>query len=884
MVGTREAGSGERTDYSELRSNVNFLGHLLGDTIAQANGAPFLELVEKIRGLSKSARTGGEDAAHAELLEVLRSLDNEQLVPVARAFSQFLNLANIAEQHHTVSRRMDPLFSASRNLTESFGALQEEGVSSSAIVAAVEALRIDLVLTAHPTEIMRRTLIHKQTEIGRCLSQLELSGLTQREQDQLHTRLRELIAQIWYGDDFRTERPSPVDEAKWGFAVVEDSLWRAVPEYLRRLDAALQECCDSRLPLHAAPVTFGSWMGSDRDGNPNVTAKVTAEVLWLSRWQVIALYLRDVTQLVEELSMTVCDAPLAAAAQGSHEPYRSVLRALRERLKADLEAIEAALAGAPGDERVLLTQDDIWQTLALCYHSLQACGMQMIADGALLDLLRRARCFGVHLVRHDVRQDSARHTEVLSELTTWLELGDYAAWDEDARCAFLRQELASRRPLLSPRWAPGEAVAEVLATFAVVARQPPEALGAYVISMARQASDVLAVHLLLREAGCPFDLPVVPLFETLDDLYRAREVVSALLADPWYRRHVQGQLMVMIGYSDSAKDAGVLAAAWAQYRAQEELLGVCAAHGVRLTLFHGRGGTIGRGGAPAQVALLSQPPGSLEQGLRVTEQGEMIRTKLGWTSLAVKTLALYTSAICRANLQTPPAPQQDWRDLMEELAAGSCAEYRRVIREEPDFIEYFRHATPEQELAGLPLGSRPARRRGGDGIESLRAIPWIFAWSQNRLMLPAWLGAGAALQSALAAGHAERLREMAASWPFFATRLSMLEMVYAKADSGLSAHYDASLVPAELRPLGQALRASLQRDVATVLEISGSETLLADSPWIRESIQLRNIYTDPLNVLQAELLQRQRKAPQNVLEQAIMVTFAGIAAGMRNTG
>jgi phosphoenolpyruvate carboxylase len=884
VVSTREAGSGERSDYSELRSNVSFLGHLLGDTIAAANGADFLALVEKIRRLSKSARAGGEDAAHAELLAVLRSLDNQQLVPVARAFSQFLNLANIADQHHTVSRQMDPLFSASRNLSGSFETLLDEGVSAAAIVDAVAALRIDLVLTAHPTEIMRRTLIHKQTEIGRCLSQLELGGLTRREQDQLHTRLRELIAQIWYGDDFRTERPSPVDEAKWGFAVVEDSLWRAVPEYLRRLDAALQETCDSRLPLDAAPVSFGSWMGSDRDGNPNVTAEVTAEVLWLSRWQAIELYLQDVTRLVEELSMTVCDAALEAAAGGSHEPYRAVLRSLRERLKDDRQTIEAALAGEVVDNSALLTADDLWQPLALCYHSLQHCGMQVIADGALLDLLRRVRCFGVHLVRHDIRQDSARHTEALSELTTWLGLGDYAAWDEEARCAFLRQELASRRPLVPPRWAPSESVAEVLATFAVIARQPREALGAYVISMARQASDVLAVHLLLREAGCPFDLPVAPLFETLDDLSRAREVVTALLADPWYRGHIQGQLMVMIGYSDSAKDAGVLAAAWAQYRAQEELLAVCAASDVRLTLFHGRGGTIGRGGAPAQAALLSQPPGSLEQGLRVTEQGEMIRTKLGWTSLAVKTLALYTGAICRANLQTPPAPEQSWRDLMEELAAGSCTEYRRVIREEPDFIAYFRYATPEQELAGLPLGSRPARRRGGGGIESLRAIPWIFAWSQNRLMLPAWLGAGAALQHALDAGHAGRLREMAAGWPFFATRLSMLEMVYAKADTGLSAHYDTCLVPEELQSLGRALRASLQRDVGTVLEISGGDTLLADSPWIRESIQLRNIYTDPLNVLQAELLQRQRREPEGELEQAIMVTFAGIAAGMRNTG
>jgi phosphoenolpyruvate carboxylase len=427
-------------------------------------------------------------------------------------------------------------------------------------------------------------------------------------------------------------------------------------------------------------------------------------------------------------------------------------------------------------------------------------------------------------------------------------------------------------------------VQEVLDTFAVTAEQPPEALGAYVISMARQPSDVLAVHLLLREAGCGHNLPVAPLFETLDDLSRAREVVATLLGDSWYRGHIDGRLMVMIGYSDSAKDAGVLAASWAQYRAQEELLALCEAQGVELTLFHGRGGTIGRGGAPAGEALLSQPPGSLRQGLRVTEQGEMIRTKLGWPSLAVKTLALYTAAICRANLRTPPAPEVAWRDLMDSLAEDACAVYRGVIRADENFVPYFRCATPEQELAKLPLGSRPARRAAGGGIESLRAIPWIFAWSQNRLMLPAWLGAGAALRQALDRGQGDLLAEMAASWPFFATRLSMLEMVYAKSDAGLSAYYDECLVPEELQAIGENLRTRLAADVATLLSLRGIEELLENEPWIRESLRLRNIYTDPLNMLQAELLRRNRERPDPILERAIMVTIAGVAAGMRNTG
>jgi phosphoenolpyruvate carboxylase len=871
-------------DYSVLRSNVSALGRILGDTVADAEGEDFLALIERIRGLSKGAREGSGDD-RAALIEQLRALDNEQLVPVARAFAQFLNLANIADQQHLVSRAMDPLLSASRNLNNSLRELREEGVSAADIEKAIAGLKIELVLTAHPTEITRRTLIHKHSEIGACLGQLELGGLTPREESQLQSRLRELVAQIWYGDDFRRERPTPVDEAKWGFAVVEESLWRAVPEFLRRLDDALGQHCDLSLPLESAPVNFVSWMGGDRDGNPNVTAEITREVMLLSRWQAADLYLGDINALLEELSMTRCNAALRELSGEAHEPYRAILRKLRDLLRSTLASIEAQLRGdSAGEELILEREEQLWQPLEACYRSLLDCGMDIIARGTLLDVLRRVRCFGVHLVRHDIRQDSARHTDALSEITRCLGLGDYADWDEETRRAFLLRELGNRRPLIPRHWEPSAEVQEVLDTCAVAAEQPREALGAYVISMARQASDVLAVHLLLQEAGAHEGIPVAPLFETLDDLSRARSVVSDLLQNQWYRGHIGGSLMVMIGYSDSAKDAGVLAASWAQYRAQEELLEVCAGHNVELTLFHGRGGTIGRGGAPAREALLSQPPGSLKNGLRVTEQGEMIRTKLGWTSHAVKTLALYTVAICQANLRTPPAPKDAWREVMEELSEESCNAYRAVVREEPDFVPYFRQATPEQELAKLPLGSRPARRKGGGGIESLRAIPWIFAWSQNRLMLPAWLGAGSALASAHSNGREALIREMSADWPFFATRLSMLEMVYAKADGELSAYYDESLVSAELAFIGEQLRGQLASDAATVLAIKGSEQLLADQPWTAESIRLRNIYTDPLNFLQAELLKRNREREEPQLERAIMVTIAGIAAGMRNTG
>ena len=876
--------SSKSSDYSSLRGNVSFLGRMLGDTVAAAEGAPFLEKVEDIRKLSRAARDG-DGSAREKLLELLRELDEDELVPVARAFSQFLNLANIADQYHTVSREMDPVVSASRALAEVMAQLQAGGHDAAAISEAVAQLRIELVLTAHPTEITRRTLIHKHGEIAGCLADLELSGHTERERAQINLRLRELIAQIWYGVDFRREKPTPVDEARWGFAVVEDSLWRAVPQFLRRLHLALENLGCDGLPVDAAPVRFLSWMGGDRDGNPNVTAPITEEVLLLARWKAADLYLADVSRLIEELSMTRCSPALRDLTGGAHEPYREVLRGLRGMLRRTLKWLEARLDGENLPAGDILERDEqLFEPLNACYQSMLDCGMQVIANGELLDLMRRVKCFGVHLLRLDIRQDSARHTAALSDITRWLELGDYAEWSEEERQAFLLRELDNRRPLLPVGWQGDEDTNEVLATCKVVASQPPEALGAYVISMARQPSDVLAVLLLLKEQGCRFRIPVAPLFETLDDLENAGASVEKLLSQPWYRDYADGFQMVMIGYSDSAKDAGVLAASWAQYRAQEKLLELAREHGVELMLFHGRGGTIGRGGAPARDALLSQPPGSLRNGLRVTEQGEMIRAKLGGPAMATKTLALYAGAILEANLVTPPAPDAAWREMMDALAADSCRSYRGLVRDNPEFVSYFRQATPEQELGILPLGSRPTRRRAGGGIESLRAIPWIFAWSQNRLMLPAWLGAGAALAAAVAGGERERLREMTQRWPFFATRMSMLEMVFAKADAGLSAYYDQLLVEGPLKHMGDELRRQMASDRETLLDLLGKQDLLEDQDWLRESIQLRNIYTDPLNYLQAELLQRQRAESEDNVAQAIMVTIAGVAAGMRNTG
>ncbi|TQS54446.1 phosphoenolpyruvate carboxylase, partial [Salmonella enterica subsp. enterica serovar Typhimurium] len=525
-----------------------------------------------------------------------------------------------------------------------------------------------------------------------------------------------------------------------------------------------------------------------------------------------------------------------------------------------------------------------------CYQPLQACSMFIIANAESLDTLSPVKCFSVPLLRIYILQTCTRHTEALIEITPYLGIVDYESWSAADTQAFLIRELNSKRPLLPRNWEPSNDTREVLETCKVIAEAPKGSIAAYVISMAKTPSDVLAVHLLLKEAGIGFAMPVAPLFETLDDLNNADDVMTQLLNIDWYRGLIQGKQMVMIGYSDSAKDAGVMAASWAQYQAQDALIKTCEKAGIELTLFHGRGGSIGRGGAPAHAALLSQPPGSLKGGLRVTEQGEMIRFKYGLPEVTVSSLSLYTSAILEANLLPPPEPKDSWRHIMDELSVISCETYRGYVRENKDFVPYFRSATPEQELGKLPLGSRPAKRRPTGGVESLRAIPWIFAWTQNRLMLPAWLGAGTALQKVVEDGKQSELEAMCRDWPFFSTRLGMLEMVFSKADLWLADYYDQRLVAKTLWPLGKELRDLLEEDIKVVLAIANDSHLMADLPWIAESIQLRNVYTDPLNVLQAELLYRSRlteeqgKSPDPRVEQALMVTIAGVAAGMRNTG
>lgn len=872
-----------------LREDVHQMGELLGQTIRAHLGDAFLERIERIRLGAKHSRRAAQDT-HQSLLAALHDLPDDQLLPVCRAFNQFLNLANIAEQYHRIRRRrdQDPIPFEERCVPELLARLQAAGMQSSEIRQQVETLDIELVLTAHPTEVARRTLIQKYDAIAAALARRDHEDLSVEERGEVLADLARLISEAWHTDEIRRNRPTPVDEAKWGFAVIENSLWQALPRFVRQLDRDLHAATGEHLPLRSVPVKVASWMGGDRDGNPNVTALVTREVLLLGRWMAADLYLRDIEALSTQLSMEVASAELLEQTGKVDEPYRALLKKLRSRLQATRDWAQAALSeDVPPSDGCLQQLDDLRGPLECCYRSLCNNGMQLIADGTLLDTLRRVNAFGIGLVRLDIRQDATRHADALTELTDYLGLGRYGDWEEAQRIDFLLDELHSRRPLLPSDWEPSAETMEVLDTCRVVAAQPAELLGSYVISMAARASDVLAVKLLLKMVGVRRPMRVAPLFETLDDLDNAAPVIERLLSLADYRNLIGDEQEVMIGYSDSAKDAGALAAGWAQYRAQEALVEVCQRLGVRLRLFHGRGGTVGRGGAPAHMAILSQPPGSVNGQFRVTEQGEMIRFKYGLPAIAVQSMQLYASAVLEATLLPPPAPSQAWRDCMQGLADRSVELYRGVVRDEPRFVEYFRQATPEQELARLPLGSRPAKRRTQGGIETLRAIPWIFAWTQTRMMLPAWLGAGQALAEALEQGQGERLREMMAGWPFFLARIEMLEMVLSKADGNIARFYEERLADPALWPLGERLRAALDQAVDVVLALGGTTELLAHNRALAESVAVRNPYTDPLHLLQAELLGRTRTlggALDERLERALLVTVAGIAAGMRNTG
>lgn len=879
-----------------------------------------------------------------QMIDYAKNLSNEDALGVMRTFSIALNLVNAAEVQHRLrlvrahefvtDRHVGPLPLTEDSMRGTIDALLTAKLATKDdIYQQITTQKVEIVLTAHPTEVNRRTHLRKYRNIAEILAYLERRDLHPYEISEAMVELRRIISSLWGSDEIRRSKPTPQMEAAGGIAIIESVLWDAVPAYLRKLNAQCKASLGKSLPVDTVPIRFASWIGGDRDGNPNVTPEVTREVVTLQRMRAAKLFLNDLNQLYGELAISSRFSPameeLAAQIKNSldeREKYRRVIGQLRKRLmktvkECELEMIKLSTAdhhmlrgsdtGGPveGWQHVEAIYDmaELMVPLQIMHQSLVDTGFEMIADGTLVDIIRRVAVFGLTLVPLDIREESDKHTDALDAITRWLGIGSYKEWDEDARLSFLQSEISNKRPLFRTRdlnqMGFDENVVKTLRTFYMASYLKPESLGAYVISQAQTASDVLAVMLLQKQFGMtPTNnnmMRVVPLFETLADLTNAPEKLSILFSVPSYVGAVKGKQEVMVGYSDSAKDAGRLAACWAQYNSQERMVQVADKFGIELTFFHGKGGTVGRGGNPALYrAIMSHPPNTIHGRFRVTEQGEMITQNFGSPAIAERTLDIYTAAVCREMFTKHVTPMESWRNQMQRISDLSCDEYRYLVREEPRFVPYFRQATPELELGSLNIGSRPAKRNPKGGIESLRAIPWTFAWTQTRTHLSAWLGVGAGL-STESADELSRLREMYVEWPWFRETIDLITMILSKTDFSIAENYDTQLVDPtpELLGLGREVREKLVQTRQAVLDVTQSKDVGGSHmALLRASSQIRHPYVDPVNVVQAELLKRLRGLDKRndlgadeleqkeILKDALIVSITGVAQGMRNSG
>ncbi|XP_015954036.1 phosphoenolpyruvate carboxylase, housekeeping isozyme [Arachis duranensis] len=925
------------------------------DILQDLHGEDLKETVQEVYELSAEYEGKHDSKKLDELGNLITSLDAGDSIVVAKSFSHMLNLANLAEEVQIAHRRRIKLkkgdFADENNATtesdieETLKKLVVElKKSPQEVFEALKNQTVDLVLTAHPTQSVRRSLLQKHGRIRNCLTQLYAKDVTPDDKQELDEALQREIQAAFRTDEIRRTPPTPQDEMRAGMSYFHETIWTGVPKFLRRLDTALKNIgINERVPYNAPLIQFSSWMGGDRDGNPRVTPEVTRDVCLLARMMAANLYYSQIEDLMFELSMWRCNDELRVRADElnrssrkdavakhyiefwkvipPNEPYRVLLGEVRDRLYQTRERSRHLLAHGHSEipeEETFTNVEEFLEPLELCYRSLCACGDRAIADGSLLDFLRQVSTFGLSLVRLDIRQESDRHTDVLDAITKHLEIGSYQEWSEEKRQQWLLSELSGKRPLFGRDLPKTEEIKDVLDTFHVIAELPADNFGAYIISMATAPSDVLAVELLQRECHVKHPLRVVPLFEKLADLEAAPAALARLFSVEWYRNRINGKQEVMIGYSDSGKDAGRFSAAWQLYKAQEELIKVAKEYGVKLTMFHGRGGTVGRGGGPTHLAILSQPPDTIHGSLRVTVQGEVIEQSFGEQHLCFRTLQRYTAATLEHGMHPPISPKPEWRALMDQMAVIATEEYRSIVFKEPRFVEYFRLATPELEYGRMNIGSRPAKRKPSGGIETLRAIPWIFAWTQTRFHLPVWLGFGEAFRHVIGKDikNLHMLQEMYNQWPFFRVTLDLVEMVFAKGDPGIAALYDKLLVSQDLWSFGEQLRTKFDETKKLLLQVCGHRDLLEGDPYLKQRLRLRDSYITTLNVCQAYTLKRIRDPNYNVslrphiskeyieiskpadelitlnptseyapgLEDTLILTMKGIAAGMQNTG
>ena len=898
-----------------LRYDTRLLGRILGETVRAQEGEAVFDLVERIRRTAVQFHRNADESARRELQAIMSGLPTDTAIRIIRAFGYFSHLANLAEdQHHIRRTRAYALEKAPPRRGTMAYALARAGASGISRQQLEDFFATALcvpVLTAHPTEVRRQSIIDREMEIARLLDERDRVHFTPEELAANRRALRRNVLTLWRTSLIRHSRLRVLDEVANGLAYYDHTFLAALPELYAELEDQLGWSVPSFFRM-------GSWIGGDRDGNPFVSAEVTRETLAMQSQRALGFHLAELHTLGAELPLfgpmidvsdalqALADASPDTAAERQEEPYRRAITGIYARLAATARKLDGLEPPHPpiGDAPPYATAAELKADLDTLHDSLTANNLGALARGRLRALRRAVDVFGFHLASLDIRQNSDVHERVIAELveTAGAATG-YAKMEEAARVAHLSAELANPRPLATPHHAYSEETANELALMQVVAdahrRYGAKAVPTYVISKADSVSDILEVAVLLKEVGLlrpregKLDVDIAPLFETIADLQHCGRIMEALFAVPAYRRLVasRGTQEVMLGYSDSNKDGGYLTSVWELYKAERVLIEVFRRHGVRLRLFHGRGGSVGRGGGPSYEAILAQPPGALQGAIRVTEQGEVIAGKYSNPDVGRRNLETIAAATLEASLLEAgrPPPPDEYLEIMEQLSAHAFRAYRALVYETPDFDRYFRESTVLEEIATLNIGSRPASRSKQRGIEDLRAIPWVFSWAQCRLMLPGWYGFGAAVAQWLADhpdGGLERLRRMHDEWDFFRTTLSNMDMVLSKSDIALASRYAELVGDERLRTsIFDRLRAEWQASIDAVRSILREDELLAANPLLARSIRNRFPYIDPLNHVQIELLRRHRAGDSDPgVVQGIHLSINGIAAGLRNSG
>ena len=950
-----------RTDRDrQLRWTVRQLGNVLGETIVEQEGQAIFDLVEELRALTRAQRQGDRDAGpQIEQLAADLVNDFESTLGVLKAFTTYFQLVNLAEEQQRVRvirQRTAEAEETDRHMPETIAAavkrLRKGGTPASEVGRLLDEMLIKPVFTAHPTEAKRRTILLKLLDLTRLLRELDAHGLLPSEERENWNQIREIVVSLWQSDVNRDRRPDVLDEVREGLYFFDTTLFDLLPEIYGELGHALErefpdsifgeddEAGSDRLPTF---LRYGSWIGGDRDGNPFVTQDVTEDALRQQKEQALELYRRTVVGMYGHLSVAntrgafsqafldslagdLESAPPSDKARlerFSLEPYRQKMILIYRRLGATLAQNREAWQAQRPDPWAYTNADEFIADLELIQESLRENKGVRLAEGRFARLVQQARIFGFHLASMDIRQHSDRHLEAVAELVNRYYRAqdpdfDYLALSEEERTRLLVEEIESPRPLTA-RLLYSNDTNETVALFRLIRqaheRIAPQAIGAYIISMTTSVSHVLEVLLLAKDAGLFGRIDIAPLFETIDDLVRAPDVMRALFESPIYRKHLAQRdncQEIMIGYSDSNKDGGYLRSSWSLYQAQERLAQICSAYDVKLTLFHGRGGSIGRGGGPANRAILAQPPGSVQGRIKLTEQGEVISARYSNRAIAKRHLEQLVNAVLIASCETHHdvlsdssgsenslhSVSEDWVRILEATSELSERKYRALV-EKPAFLSYFHEATPIEQLAQMNIGSRPAKRRQTSDISDLRAIPWVFAWTQSRVNLPGWYGLGTGLQ-AESAHRMEVLREMYHNWPFFRTVIDRAQLSMRRADMPIASLYASLAADATRTAIFGEIMEEFRRTERIILEITGQAALLDNEPWLQRSINLRNPYVDPLNYIQVALLSKQRTGGEQQLNgahagrdgtkedprlrQAILLSINGIAAGLQATG